>query len=94
VKLALKSKVERNGTQESVRVDLKNPGKDVAFMVHVWFTKGKRGDDLVPIFWDDNYITLLPGENRALTANYDASALGSATPVLEVDGWNIESTQR
>jgi exo-1,4-beta-D-glucosaminidase len=94
VKLAPKSKVERNGTQESVRVDLKNPSKDVAFMVHVWFTKGKSGDDLVPIFWDDNYITLLPGENRALTATYDASTLGSATPVLEVDGWNIESTQR
>jgi exo-1,4-beta-D-glucosaminidase len=94
VKLAVKEKVEHKGDQGSIRFDVKNPSNDVAFMVHLRLTKGEGDDDLVPIFWDDNYITLLPGESRELTATFDASNLGGATPVLKVDGWNVEATKR
>jgi len=38
---------------------------------------------------DDNYVSLLPGESRELTARYDASALEGKEPELEVDGWNV-----
>ena len=63
-------------------------------MVHLRLTQGKGGEDVVPIFWDDNYISLLPGESRQLTATFEVSALGGAAPVVEVDGWNIGSVQR
>jgi hypothetical protein len=57
-------------------------------------TRGKGGEDVVPIFWDNNYISLLPGESRQLTAVYESSALGGAPPVVEVDGWNVGTVQR
>ena len=91
VNLVLQESVTQHG---SVRVTLQNPGKDLAFMVHLRLTRGKGGEDVVPIFWDDNYISLLPGESRPLTATYEDSALGGATPVVEVDGWNIGSVER
>ena len=50
---------------------MKNPSASVAFQVHLRATKGKDGDDLVPIFWDDNYFSLLPGEEKSVTATYD-----------------------
>jgi exo-1,4-beta-D-glucosaminidase len=40
--------------------------------------------------WQDNYISLMPGEKRELTATYRASELGPAKPVVEVSGWNVE----
>ena len=43
----------------------------------------------MPIFWDDNYVSLLPGEKRELTARFDAANAGDANLVLTVDGWNV-----
>jgi hypothetical protein len=33
---------------------------------------------------------MLPGGQRQIAGNYDASALDDAKPVVRVDGWNIE----
>ena len=44
---------------------------------------------MLPVLWDDNYVTLLPGETRELEAAYAPKDLGSATPVVTVDGWNV-----
>ena len=62
-------------------------------MVHLRLTKGKDGDDVVPIFWDDNYFSLLPGESRTLTGSYDLGALDGKEPVLTVDGWNVATSE-
>jgi exo-1,4-beta-D-glucosaminidase len=73
----------------SMHVTIKNPSKSLAFMVHLRLTKGKDGEDVVPIFWDDNYFSLLPGESRVLTGSYDLDALDGKQPALAVDGWNV-----
>jgi len=94
VTLTLQESVKHQGSNGSVEVTLRNPGKDLAFMVHLRLTRGKGGEDVVPIIWDENYISLLPGESRQLTATYEVSALGGVAPVVEVDGWNIGSVRR
>ena len=94
VDLVLQESVKRHGSNGSVQVTVLNPGKNVAFMVHLRLTQGTGGEDIVPIFWDDNYVSLLPGESRQLTAEYEVSVLGGAAPVVEVDGWNIGSVRR
>jgi exo-1,4-beta-D-glucosaminidase len=57
--------------------------------VHPRITLGKGGLDVTPIFWSDNYFSLLPGEKRSLRAHYDDAALAGTEPVLEVEGYNI-----
>jgi exo-1,4-beta-D-glucosaminidase len=57
--------------------------------VHPRVTQGKGGEDVTPIFWSDNYFSLLPGEKRSVRARYDDAALGAKEPVLEVEGYNI-----
>ena len=68
-----------------------NPSSAVAFMVHLRVTRGKGGEDLTPIFWEDNYFSLLPGESRSMTAKFDPSSLGGKEAVVELDGWNVAS---
>ena len=71
-----------------IRVSLQNPNSSLAFMVHVRAVDSKSGDDITPIFWDDNYVSLLPGEKREVVARYSsAEPAGKAT--LMVDGWNV-----
>jgi exo-1,4-beta-D-glucosaminidase len=72
-------------------VTLENPSKALAFFVHLAVRKGAGGEEVLPVLWEDNYVTLLPGEARTLTATYAPKDLGQATPVVSVDGWNIHA---
>jgi len=71
------------------KVTLRNSSKTVAFLVHLAVREGTGGEEVLPVLWDDNYVTLLPGETRELEAAYAAKQLGGAAPVVTVDGWNI-----
>ena len=81
-----------SGTSSTLTVVTENKGDSVAFMVHPRLIRGKGGDDVTPIFWSDNYFSLLPGEKKSLTAKFDSSLLQGASPELVVDGWNVELT--
>jgi exo-1,4-beta-D-glucosaminidase len=71
---------------KDVRVRLHNPSKALAFQVSVAATD-EKGQDITPTLWSDNYIELLPGETRVLTAQ-----LPERHPAhIVVSGWNIKS---
>jgi exo-1,4-beta-D-glucosaminidase len=89
VRLEVTSAKEEQGSKAGTRVSVRNPTGSVAFMVHLRVTKGKRGEDLTPIFWSDNYFSLLPGEEKEVTVSYESSNLGGKPAVLEVDGYNV-----
>ena len=88
-KLEVKSAKEEQGNKPIVRVSVRNPSGNIAFMVHLRVTKGKGGEDLTPIFWSDNYFSLLPGEEKEVTARYESSDLEGKAAILEVDGYNV-----
>ena len=90
VKLKISTHSERSGEDEVTRVMLENPGKAIAFFVRMKLDKGKGGEEVLPVIWEDNYISLLPGEKREITARYRASTIGSAKAEVEVSGWNLE----
>ena len=90
VKLNVSSRSERRGEEEVTRVTVENPGKAVAFFVRLKLDKGKGGEEVLPVIWQDNYVSLLPGEKREITATYRASAMGAAKPDIEVSGWNVD----
>jgi exo-1,4-beta-D-glucosaminidase len=52
--------------------------------------KGKGGEEILPVLWEDNYISLLPGEKREVSASYRTAELGVAKPSVEVSGTNLE----
>src|SRR6202040_2656323 len=87
VKLTASSDSREGLTQ----VNVSNPSKAIAFMVHLRVTRGKDGEDVTPIFWQDNYFSLLPGEHRTVTAKFDPAALDGKEPVVVLDGWNVDA---
>jgi len=90
VKLKVTERSERKGEDEMTRVTLENPMKDLAFFVRLKVDKGKGGEEILPVLWQDNYISLLPGEKREITATYRATELGTTSPYVEVKGWNVQ----
>jgi exo-1,4-beta-D-glucosaminidase len=90
VKLKVTSRTERTGEDSITHVTLENPSKSLAFFVRLKVDKGDHGGEILPVVWEDNYVSLLPGETRELTATYRTSDLGTGKPAVEVSGWNVE----
>ena len=72
---------------ERATVRLENTGKALAFQVRLKLVDAGTGSEFLPVFWDDNYLALMPGETRDVAVEYSGS--GSATPALEIEGWNV-----
>jgi len=55
-----------------------------------WSGMPSAGDnEVVPIAWSDNDVTLWPGESETLRATYSRGQLAGAAPVVSVSGWNV-----
>ncbi|HYY93571.1 MAG TPA: hypothetical protein VE713_03565, partial [Pyrinomonadaceae bacterium] len=79
----------RRGDQEVARVTLENPSRSLAFFVRLQIQRGRGGEEVLPVLWEDNYVSLLPGERRELTATYRVKDSGGAPTSLAVGGWNV-----
>jgi exo-1,4-beta-D-glucosaminidase len=84
-----KSRTKQQGEYNLTTVRLENPTNHLAFFVHLRINKGSRGGEVLPIVWEDNYFSLMPGERKEATASYRRADLQGATPVVQVDGWNV-----
>lgn len=71
-----------------VRAKVKNTGDGLAFFVNLAVVKGEGGMEVAPSFWEDNYIALLPGEERDLKAVFYRRDLEGKDPMVRIRGWN------
>jgi exo-1,4-beta-D-glucosaminidase len=90
VKLKVVHRSERKGEYEITHVTVENPSKSLAFFIRLKVKRGRTGQEILPVRWQDNYISLLPGEKRDLTAEYRVSDLGGQEASVGVEGWNTE----
>ena len=62
-------------------VKVSNPTDKIAFFVRVRLTD-EEGKEALPVYWSDNYFSLLPGEEKRLWVK----SMGAE---VRVDGWNV-----
>ncbi|RQO78477.1 glycosyl hydrolase [Pedobacter sp. KBW01] len=76
--------VKKNG---KVEVTLSNAsGNPVAFFNRVALINGNSNERILPAFYDDNYVSILPGESKTVTVEYTDTQNNLA---VEVYGWNV-----
>lgn len=78
--------VERTAKGRTIQLHLENSQKELAFQL-VAAIRTADGGLVAPVFWSDNWIELLPGETRTLTAVLPQDAPQAVT--VKVDGWNV-----
>ena len=79
----------RPGADGRSTVRVENTGSALAFQVHLAIVNPSTGAEYLPVFWDDNYLALLPGESREIGVDYGG---GAARPgALRLDAWNVPS---
>jgi exo-1,4-beta-D-glucosaminidase len=85
--LAVQARSDASGAEGEARVSVANNGSALAFQVHLKLVDAASGEELLPVYWEDNYFALFPGEKRELRVGYPHVAAGRALSV-EADAWN------
>ncbi|WTA95143.1 exo-beta-D-glucosaminidase [Streptomyces avidinii] len=83
----------RAGSLSTTTVTLRNTsrGNTPALLTDVHLVDG-RDTPVLPVRWDDNQISLWPGESVVLTAAYRTTDLRGGVPRIRVSGWNTPTT--
>jgi exo-1,4-beta-D-glucosaminidase len=86
-----------DGADRATTVTITNTSAStVAFLLRADVRRGTAsgqelaGDnELQSSLWQNNDITLFPGESQTLTVTWNSADLQGATPVVSVSGWNV-----
>ena len=74
----------------TVTVTLTNPaGGPVAFFNRLSLVDPATKKRILPVFYSDNYVSVLPGESKTITMEYQPVP-GQAAPMVSVEGWNVD----
>ena len=87
------SNVSQSGDKRVLDIEIENPSEFLAFAVNPSIKKDQSADLVTPVYWDDNYFTLLPKEKRTIKVEFNAGDLNSEKPLLVVDGWNVKQIE-
>lgn len=80
---------DKNIAPGKIEVKIDNP-KDspIAFFNRISLVDAKTGERILPAFYSDNYVSVVPGETKTVTIEYLPKP--GVTPKIEVLGWNTE----
>ena len=62
--------------------------KCVAFAVHVQAIRTSDGERILPAIMNDNYFTLMPGETKHISIEFDEKLLDGGSYKLLVEPYN------
>lgn len=72
-----------------VEVTLNNPKENtIAFFNRLALIDSKTKERILPAFYDDNYLSVLPGETVKVIIEYIAQK--NVKPAVEIYGWNVD----
>jgi exo-1,4-beta-D-glucosaminidase len=90
--LEVTPRFEHDPREGRARITVTNTGKALAFQVRLKVVDPSDGEEILPVFWQDNYFELFPGESREIGVSYPRPRGGtSAQPRVEVEAWNVTS---
>jgi exo-1,4-beta-D-glucosaminidase len=90
VQLESKLTSTTNYDKTNIIIELENPSKNLALSVELMLLEDKTGHFVAPVYLDDNYFSLLPGEKRIVKGYCYNRDLKGGMPELKVSGFNIK----
>jgi exo-1,4-beta-D-glucosaminidase len=88
VHLDVKTMIQRSAASSEALIALHNPSKQLAFFVRAEITGGKDGNEILPVTYDNNYVTVFPGETVSIRGRFNNADSAGKTPWIRVEGYN------
>ncbi len=86
VHLDIKSSKKNLGEKQKITIELENNTDRIAFLINLKLIEKESGEIILPVYWDDNFISLLAGEKRTISV----SCRLNVETAIKVEGWNLK----
>jgi exo-1,4-beta-D-glucosaminidase len=83
---ATQTKIDK---ESHVTIRLHNPSGHIAFFERAAISTARDGDEILPIQYDDNYITVFPGETAEI---HGIVPKGANSSWVKLEGYNTPAT--
>jgi beta-mannosidase len=90
VKLDAEASAQVVGENTVITMTLHDNTKNVALMTHLQLHQKQSGKRVLPVFYSDNYISLVGGESVTVTIETATKNLQGDAPLVEIDGFNVD----
>jgi beta-mannosidase len=90
VTLDAEASARTEGEKILLTVKLSNNMSHIALMSHLQLHQKKSGKRVLPVFYSDNYLSLVPGESSTVTIEAATKDLQGDEPLVEIDGYNVD----
>jgi hypothetical protein len=89
--VTLEAQVETKDTDGNrlLTVTVHNPSTSIALMAHLQLRRQHSLERVLPVYYSDNYISLVPNETRTLTIEAAQIDFKGEDALVVFDGWNI-----
>lgn len=82
------TKIDKSGNSK-LKVSITNvAGNPVAFFNRIALINDETGERILPAFFSDNYISILPGETKVVEVEYPEK-FNAVKKSIQVYGWNV-----
>ena len=89
VKVEATTRVEKKNGRWVLETDLRNSSNQPALMVRLKAVREKSGDRILPAIFSDNFVSLMPGDERSIETELEDADTRGERPRIVVDGFNV-----
>ena len=89
VTVDIEAQQEKIGPESHVTIRLHNPSRNIAFFQRATVSTERYGSEILPIEYDDNYITIFPGETAEI---HGTIWKGDKPRWVKLEGYNTPAT--
>ena len=90
VHLKMSTRTKKSGGNWNLTTTLSNPTPHPALMVRLKIVGRSSGERILPVFYSDNYIFLMPGEEKTIDMKLKDADTRGEKPVVEISGFNVK----
>ncbi|MDR0431072.1 MAG: discoidin domain-containing protein [Tannerellaceae bacterium] len=84
---------ESKAGENIYHMKVRNTGNSPALMIRIKTMNDKEKELVLPVYYQDNYFSLMPGESKTISITLDKKYLKGSKPSFYVEGWNKRTTK-
>lgn len=86
--------IENQDTKSQIyNVTVQNLGDNPALMIRIKTLNKDTREQILPVYYEDNYFSLMPGELKTINLEFDSKYLKGGSPTFCIEGWNKQSEE-
>lgn len=93
-KISMEVKEGVEDTFYTAQITLKNESMTVSLLNKIKLKDKETGESILPVFYDDDYISLLPNEEKVINIRVEYKYIKDRAVEMQLEGWNTINAQK